>query len=893
MPFSFLSDFNHIIHFNDARINRMSPKNRHLILKFIMVPMLFGFTNIATAQDLPNNDEQQITIADTLKKLTAQRIANGKIKIDGILNEDTWASAATSQGFVQNEPDEGKPATQKTTIQVAYDDHSIYIAMIAHEPDPTQITSFLTRRDSESPCDWLGVIIDSYNDKRTAFGFAVNPSGVKMDGQMDNSGNLDSNWDAVWHVKTKIDEQGWIAEFEIPLSQLRFPKKDIQTWGFQAVRIKNKTHETDFWQFIPKDAGSFVSRFGQLNGLKNLPQPRRLQMLPYIVSSGNFYPREQGNPFRAGPFADYRMGGDIKYGLSSNITLDMTINPDFGQVEADPSEVNLTAYETFFEEKRPFFIEGSQIYNYGIGVGDGDMGQETLFYSRRIGRRPHHEPDISDDGFLDQPQFSSIWGAAKISGKTKHGWSIGMLEAVTGEMKADVKDYGQRYEEIVEPWTNYFLVRTQKDYQDGRTTIGGIVTNVLRDIPTDELNWLNSSATAGGIDFSHRTKSDNYMIQASFLGSYIKGSREAIDEAQISSARYFQRPDADHLSYDPTRTSLAGFGGSWFAGKIAGGHWRYGTGGITRSPGFEVNDMGYMRSADQTIAFIYGAYQEFKPGKVFRDYNLNSSTYTVYNYGMDRILSGINVNLRFRFLNYWGIFGGINSETEGLDTDFLRGGPAVIVPGRLMSWFGGFSDYRESVSFRLFGNYSTDFHGSPSFQFEPEVTLRPSGRFNMSFSLGYNPGTSDRQYIDEIWGNGQAHYVFAKLKMKILYLTSRFNYSFTPDLSIQFYGMPFIAAAKYSDYREVINPRAKKYEDRFQSYPWDDNDDFNFKEFRSNFVIRWEYRPGSTIFFVWAHNQSDFLEEDGSFDLHRDLRRLLKIESENIFLVKVNRWFDF
>lgn len=862
-------------------------------LKFVPIIIVALIFNSSMAQSSRQSDKEKIAIPDTLKKAAAIRVSDGKIKIDGILDENIWTIAEASKGFIQNEPDEGKPATEMTTFQVAYDDHAIYVAMIADEKNPSEITSYLSRRDSDIPCDWLAVIIDSYDDKRTAFAFAVNPSGVKLDGQMDNSGDLDNNWDAVWDVKTKINQQGWIAEFKIPLSQLRFPSKAVQNWGFQAARIKNKNHETDFWQFIPKDAGAFVSRFGRLNGLQNLPQPKRLQILPYLVSSGNFYPKEEDNPFRTGPFMDYRIGGDIKYGLSSNITLDMTINPDFGQVEADPSQVNLTAYETFFEEKRPFFIEGSQIYNYGIGIDGSDLEPETLFYSRRIGRSPHHEPEISDDGFIDQPQWTNIWGAAKISGKTRHGWSFGILEAVTGQMKADVKDIGLRYEEIVEPWTNYFLARTQKDLQEGRTTIGGIVTNVIRDIPTDTLKCLNRSATAGGIDFSHRTKGDNYMIQASLLGSFIEGDKEAIDEAQTSSARYFQRPDADYVAYDPNRTSLAGYGGSWYAGKIAGGHWRFGTGGITRSPGFEANDMGYMQSADQTIVYIHGSYLEFKPGKVFRDYYFNSSAYSVYNYGIDRIISGLNINLNFRWLNYWGLFGGFERESEIFDTDFLRGGPGVIVPGRYRCWLGGHSDQQKRVAVELEGNYSNDFYGSRSYQAAPEITFRPSARFNMSFSLGYNPAINDRQYVDEVWENDQLHYVFARLDMKIVYLTARFNYSFTPDLSVQFYGMPFIAAAKYTNYREVVNPKAEKYDDRFQSYPWGDNDDFNFKEFRSNFVVRWEYKPGSTIFLAWAHNQSEIIEEDGSFEMGRDIRRLIKSEQENVFLVKVNRWFDF
>lgn len=855
-----------------------------LILLFCQSSAGFGFGK-------GNNDH--LASIDFLKKVSAQRLIAGKVKIDGILDEEVWQQAQRAEGFVQHEPDEGQPGTETTIFQVAYDDHALYVAMVAYEKNPAEITSYLARRDRDIPCDWLAVIIDSYDDKRTAFAFGVNPAGVKLDGQMGNDGDLDYSWDGVWEVKTKIDPQGWIAEFKIPLSQLRFPNKAVQNWGFQAVRIKNKNHETDFWQFIPKDAGAFVSRFGRLNGLHHLPQPKRLQILPYLVARGNFYPQEVGNPFRTGPFMNPHLGGDLKYGVASNFTLDLTINPDFGQVEADPSEVNLTAYETFFREKRPFFIEGSQIFDYGIGIGDGDMGQETLFYSRRIGRSPHHEPEISDEGFIDQPQWTNIWAAAKLSGKTRHGWSIGLLEAVTGEMTAAIEDRGQRYEEIVEPWTNYFLVRAQKDFHAGRTNVGGIVTNVLRDIPSAHLNWLNRTATAGGLDFSHRTPNDNYMLQAVALGSCITGDPEAMVEAQTSSARYFQRPDNDYARYDPNRTALAGFGGSWYAGKIAGGNWRFGTGGVTRSPGFEVNDLGFMRSADQTIIFGHLGYRELKPGRVFRDYRINSSAYAVYNYGGDHLLSGANINFHLRWLNYWGIFAGVQKETQMFDTDFLRGGPGVMLPGRVRLWFGGFSDQQKRIAVEMFGNYSNDLHGSRSYEIAPEIEFRPSGRFDLSLSMGVNPAINDRQYVAEVGDDDGPHYVFARLNMKIVYLTSRLNYSFTPDLSIQFYGMPFIAAGRYTDYREVIAPRARTYAERFQSYSWEGNDDFNFKEFRSNLVVRWEYRPGSTIFFVWAHNQSAVVEHDGTFALRRDVRRLFGAPAENVLLVKVNRWFDF
>lgn len=865
-------------------------------MKYLFCPIIFFFIITIESALFAFAQLKQKGIEDK-KMISATRAENGKIHIDGKLDDPVWQIAFPDTHFTQFEPDEGEPASLKTTIRVAYDDHALYVAMQAYEPDIQQISYQLTRRDEQAPSDWLGVIVDSYDDKRTAFAFAAYVSGVKYDAYLSDDTNTDSNWDAVWEVKTFIDIDGWNAEFRIPFSQLRFPNKKVQSWGFQAVRFRNKNNELDQWQYIPKDAAGFVSQFGKLIGIKNIPQPRHLQILPYFVFTGNYLPSEEGNPFRSGSDYDFRLGGDIKYGLTSNITFDITFNPDFGQVEADPSEVNLTAYETFFEEKRPFFLEGNSIFNYRIGIGDGPFGSETMFYSRRIGRRPHREPDVPDDDYYKIPQWTNILGAAKISGKTAKGWSIGILEALTGEMKAEIQQDNMRYKEIVEPWTNYFLARTQKDFRQGRTTLGAIVTNVTRDVPSPELYELNRTAFSSGIDFTHKWNNDNYMIEARILGSYIQGHKQAIQEAQKSSARYFQRPDVKHVHYDSNRTSLSGYGAKLVLSKIAGGHWRYGLGGVARSPGLEINDMGYLREADISVGFIYLGYVEYKPGTLFRTYHIFSNVYGGIDYNGTSLFKGVNINCDFEFLNYWDVWFGFVRNSEQLETGLLRGGPAVILPPSSRIWFGFSSDERKKLSGRIRGFYSTDDLGFNEFGLSPSFTIRPSGQIDMTFMFGYNSGIDDHQYVDEeellVNGTIQTHYILSRIKTKNTYLITRLNYTFTPNLTVQYYSMPFIFSGTYSNYREVVNPRANNYYDRFQPYAWSGNDDFNFKEFRSNLVLRWEYRPGSTIFLVWSHDRSQTTEGEGSFDLIRDITRLFRAESENVFLVKINRWFDF
>ena len=825
------------------------------------------------------------------KILHAVRLRKEKIKIDGYLNEPVWKQTVPADRFVQQEPDEGKPATERTEVWVAYDDNALYIAVYAHDSHPEQIRGVLARRDEEPPSDWIRVQIDSYADRRTAFEFGVNAAGVKEDALWSDDTNRDKNWDAVWDVATRIVEDGWIAEFRIPLSQLRFARDSNRDWGFQVMRRIYRRNEVDYWRHIPRNSNQMVSLFGKLTGIRNLSEKKHLQVLPYTVGSADFLPPESGNPFRNGALKDYRFGANVKYGLTSNLTLDATINPDFGQVEADPSEFNLTAYETFFEEKRPFFIEGSNIFNYGIGVGDGDLGKETLFYSRRIGRTPQYYPDVPAGGFVNMPKQTTILGAAKLTGKTASGVSVGILEAVTAEEKATVAVGDRRYKEPVEPMTNYFVGRLQKDFRNGRTTVGGILTGVVRKLPSEKFNFLPVRAYSGGMDVSHRWHKDEYMLMAKLVGSYVAGSKEAIQRLQRSSARYFQRPDARHVHYDPNRTSLSGMAGSLMLGKLAGGHWNWGVGGIFRTPGFEINDIGYMRMADMLVGFLYVSYREFQPGRFYRIYGVNTNLWYGSTFGNEPIAKGGNINGFMQFKNYWVFNMGINRDLSALDPTMLRGGPAFLQPGRWNIWLNLRSDRRKVVSGGLSANRSRWDDGSVMMSVNPWLTLRPATRFNMSLMLSFSDSRDDRQYVDHIRDGGD-HYIFGRIHRKTFVLITRLNYTLTPNLSIQFYGQPFATAGAYSRFREVADPRAPRYEDRFRPYGYPDSPDFNFRQFRSNLVVRWEYSPGSVVYLVWSQGRTSFVGE-GRFRLRHDLTDLFDTRAENVYLIKINRWFSF
>jgi len=799
------------------------------------------------------------------RSATAARLKNEEITIDGRLDEAAWSTASPLSDFIQNSPDEGAPATEKTVVKVLYSKASLFVGVFAYDSNPELITAILARRDSNLPSDWIKIYIDSYFDRRSSFEFSVNPSAVKRDVFWSNDRRRDGNWDAIWDVGVSQDEKGWYAEFRIPFSQIRFPEKEFQTWGFQVARVIARRNETSYWSHIPKGVPQFCSLFGELKGIKGIPAPKRLQMSPYIVGMGVFQPVEEGNPFSSASAYSTNLGLDIKYGLTSNLTLDATFNPDFGQVEADPGQVNLTAYETYFPEKRPFFIEGKSMLNFPLG---NEWERETLFYSRRIGRAPQGSP--SDAEYYQAPDNTTILGAGKLSGKTANGWSVGIMEALTGREKADgITSDQHRITETVEPTTNYFLGRVEKEYREGRSALGMIFTAVNRDDDQPEnLDFMRSAAYGSGLNFRHRWGEDSFEVTSSLIGSHLRGSEESILEAQTSSARYYQRPDAPHLELDPTRTSLSGYAGAFSLGKIAGGHWRWSISGRTRSPGFEINDMGYMREADSINQHAYISYHEYRPGKILRDYNFNFSFWNSWNYSPTKTGQGGSLRAQFRLLNYWNISINANRMQDRLSTHQLRGGPAILLPG---NWnMGGHfrTDSRNNFHINLRGNLNVSDNGAKSYNISSGFNLRPSDRLQLSLSPSINDGNRMLQYVTALDSEAQSHYILSRIDQTTVSMTIRLNYTLSPTFSIQLYTQPFISAGSYSEFKEVVDPRANAYDQRWHVFgpsdlslqegeyriisPLEPNSelsfsdpDYSYRQYRLNLVARWEYLPGS------------------------------------------------
>lgn len=836
---------------------------------------------------------------------TTNNIKGEAPKIDGLLNDASWDSVEWASDFIENRPDENTPPTEQTKFKIMYDAKFLYVAVRAYDKNPDQIVKRLSRRDGFDG-DWVEVNIDSYHDLRTGFSFTVTAAGVKGDEFISNNGNdWDGSWNPIWYTKTNVDEEGWTAEMKIPFSQLRFGKSAEQIWGLQVQRRFFRKEERSTWQRIPLDAPGWVSEFGELHGLKDIKPQRQLEIQPYVVTKYDTYPEENGNPFRDGDDFTLNGGIDGKIGVTNDLTLDFTINPDFGQVEADPAAIALDGFQIFFREQRPFFVENKNIFDYRFA-----NGQDNVFYSRRIGRNPQGFPNTSSGEFVDQPQNSTILGAAKFSGKTKNGWSIGVLESVTGKEFAEIDNNGARRKELVEPLTNYFVGRLQKDFNERNTYIGGIFTATNRRLE-DNLNFLHKSAYTGGLDFRHNWKDRTFYLEGNVVTSHVQGSKEAITNTQNSLTHLFQRVDAGHVNVDPNKTSLTGTGGKLEFGKRGGGIWRYDAGIIWRSPELELNDIGFLRQADEIRQYANVGYQTTKSFGNFRRISARFSQFTTYDFEGNYNRIQYEVNGNFRFLNNWFIdFGGAHKPRIFINT-FLRGGPRWRFSQENFGYFAFGTDERKKLrtSWNVVYSQAKDNNFS-FFEIGADVTYQPTNAMRISINPAYNRNPNKTQYVTQADNNGTTRYILGNIDNQTLSAAIRFNYTINPNLSIQYYGQPFVSVGRYKDFKYVTNSIADNLSDRFYQYQSNEitfdagsdsylvdenidgnvdysigNPDFAFVQFRSNLVLRWEYIPGSELFLVWSQGTTGF----GNVKDHllRSLdNQILGQQPENIFLMK-------
>lgn len=879
----------------------------------------------------PGGDENPVPT------LTAARL-EGSLELDGVLDEQAWKNAAPATVFTQYDPFEGEPASESTKVYILYDDQALYVG--AELSDQNPVSTRLGRRDGFlMDTDWLTISLDSYNDHRTGFKFEVNPSGVRGDealsGGHDRRG--DSSWDPVWEAKTQVTDSGWSAELRIPFSQLRFGKGAEQVWGIQITRDIARNREKQLFSFTPKDEAGGIARYAHLDGIRDLPPPRGLELLPYVQSRAEFVPVTQSdevafeNPYRDGSDFFYGAGFDLKYRLSSNLTLGATINPDFGQVEVDPAVVNLTAFETRFEEKRPFFVEGAGIFSFGqgggggggmmrmMGGGGGGGGSTQLLYSRRIGGRPQgHVP--WDATYADVPDATTIIGAAKLTGQTEGGWSLGLLEAVTArEVGHYMDEAAQEHKTDVAPQTNFLVGRVRKDFRDGQSAIGAIATAVNRDLGTEELtSALRSSAYSGGVDLFHEWGNRTWSLNGQFAGSRIAGDPEVITSAQENSARYYQRPDAHHIEVDPEATSMTGYTGSVQVRRQAGLHWRGNVEVSLTSPGFEVNDLGYQRDADRRQLEGQVEYQENRPGEVFRRWELSASPKTSWNFNGDRLDTELSLRANFTFLNYWSSRFSYERKFESMDDRLTRGGPLSQKPAGHQVSFNQTTDFSRPISAYANATYTWDEAGNDRTSYFASLGIKTSSTWELTLSPRLSLNNSVAQYVGKV-GDDLAtstygtRYLFADLEQTTLSMDTRLNVTFTPELTLELYAQPFIASGKYGNIKELAEAGTFSFNrfglDLGTVILEDDGDrtidpdgagpaesfsvsnrDFNRTSLRGTAVMRWEWRPGSTLFFVWQQGRSEQRSNYGDFDLSRDIGNLLDGESQNVFMVKATYW---
>lgn len=837
--------------------------------------------------------------------------------IDGVMDEASWNGVEWEDDFIESRPDENTPPSNQTRFKITYDQKFIYIGIQCLDNLPEKIVKRLSRRDSFDG-DWIGVFIDSYYDKRTAFGFIVSAAGVKSDVFESNNGsNEDESWNPIWYTKTSIDADGWIAEMKIPLSQLKFGKSEEQVWGMEIMRRHFREEERSVWQRLPPDIAGFVSEFGELHGLFNLEPQKQLEIQPYSVARIKSYEAEEGNPFLDGSDSKLTVGLDAKIGITNDLTMDLTINPDFGQVEADPSAIALDGFQIFFEEQRPFFVENKNIFDYRVSSSEAGntFGSDNLFYSRRIGRSPQGYPDTADGEFVDQPENTNIIGAAKFSGKTKDGWSIGVLESVTAKKYAAIDNNGQRRKEVVEPLTNYFVGRLQKDFNERNSYIGGIFTTTLRDQLTEGLDFLHKSAFTGGLDFKHQWNERDWYFGGNIIWSHVNGSAEAIQNTQESITHLFQRVGADHVEVDQERTSLSGTGGNIQLGKIGNGHWKFETGATWRSPELEINDIGFQRRSDDIRHYTWIGYQTLRPDNTFRKVGLNYNHWSVWDFGGNHNSLMFNTNTWQNWKNNWFTNIGINYEPIRYSNFALRGGPRLRESGQIRFWNGINMDRRKDLRFNFFhnGNKAVDDSYS-SYNAEFGITYQPMNSLRISASPEYGIYKNKLQYIDNLDVNGDTRYLNGTVDQRTLSMSFRLNYTINPNLTVQYWGQPFISRGRYANFKEVVAPLAKTFENRISNfmdnqvsitndvYAVDDdldgatdfsfdNPDFSFVQFRSNLVVRWEYTPGSEIYLVWSQDlsQSGNPQERLFDDLQDNIFNNEK--PQNIFLIKATYRF--
>ena len=845
----------------------------------------------------------------------------GKIDLDGALDEGTWNLAPPETVFTQRDPDEGKQATERTEMRIAYDDTAFYVGVQLFDSEPRKIVRRLSRRDDVFDCDMFAIQLSPYHDGLTGAVFQISAAGVQRDGSISNDTFIDWSWDGVWESAVSVNGEGWCAEMRIPFSQLRFPASEHHLWGINATRFIYRKNESIWLRLVPKTESGIASRMDDLEGIDGLEAKKHLDLMPYVVGRMEFIePQSPNDPFNDGSAQSGTAGVDIKYGLSSNFTLDATINPDFGQVEVDPAVVNLTAFETFYPEKRPFFLEGAAIFeNFGQLGSNSFYGfnrqEPTIFYSRRIGRYPQGE---ASGDFVDFPDATTIIGAGKVTGKTKNGWTLGLVEAVTAREYAKVFQDDRHSTTEVEPMTNYLVGRVLKEKDRGG--FGFLTTGVLRDLREPELrDMLPEQAYVAGVDgYYFLDARKDWVVTGRFAGSYLKGSPSAIDRLEHAPQHYFQRPDAGHVSLHPGSTSLQGWTGSVNLNRQSG-NVLFNTAIWGTSPGFESNDLGFQTGGDIAGAHAVLNWRKEKPDRWSRSRHLYAAKWWTWNFGGKRQSDGVYGSAGLTTMGYWSYWIDAGLSRRAQDDRLTRGGPAAAKAGGGFVDFGFNSDSRKKVWLDTSFSYGWNEEGNWGASGNVNVSFKPFSSLSLSVGPSVDRSRGIAQYVETVTDPLATHtygsrYVFADIDQLETSMTTRVNWILSSKISLQVYIQPLISVGDYWDFKEFARPKTLSFLKYGQDigrisseaggiYAVDpdgdgpappftfEDPDFNFKSLRLNAIFRWEWRPGSTLYLVWTEDRQD-LANPGQFSAGSDIGKLFSAPSNDIFLVRLAYWFS-
>ncbi len=857
--------------------------------------------------------------SDSLNKRVfhALRLSGNPPEIDGYLQEDFWTNGTWESGFIQQTPIEGSSPTQPSYVKIFYDENNLYVAFVCKDNKEKIIKRFSQRDEFNG--DVVGIAFDSYHNERTAYEFNVTAAGQKVDLMHTGSGNWDESWNAVWDVQVSFNDTAWVAEYLIPFSQLRYNNDDEHIWGLHIWRWIHRNYEESQWQLIPVNAPLGVHNFGLIDGIKDIRTSRQAEILPYASLKFDHNGTNE-NPYIKDGSLLPNAGLDAKIGISSDFTLDATINPDFGQVEADPAELNLTAYETYFNEKRPFFLEGKDIFDFEIEGA-------SLFYSRRIGATPGYYPETNDNEEYTHPEQTTILGSGKITGRTSGGLSVGVLETVTApeygkiyspNVNSSGPDTASVQKFLTEPLTNYFASRLTKEANGGNTVFGGAFNSVIRHLNTNETEQdLVRSAHTGGVDFIQYIDKKNYYVQANAMFSHLKGSMHAISEKQKSHIHRFQREDAPHLTFDSTRKSLTGSGGYIKAAR-QGGKVQFGTNISYWSPELNTNDIGYMPEADVIQQANWISFNQNEPkSEKLRLFNLSLHSGNQWTFGGEKRESTFGAEFVTQFKSLWTILLQAEYAPSYYDVRMLRGGPALYSVG--YQGIAGYIESNQSKKISASADYTHYWNINKSSYDNTSININivPLDRFKIRFNTYYEYKHFAFEYFEPDYQDeptADIYLIGQWLNQKTVGMTARFEVYINPEISFQYYANPLLSAVEYPEISRVDNPHSHDVKKRFYRFDATEidldvsenqyivkenngmnyrftNPNVSFSEFRSNFVFKWEYKLGSVFYLVWSHQRGNY-ENISDPKLNKSATDLFHVNSENVIMMKFSYWFN-